>query len=285
MSSNDNHQEIDLGGQVAIVTGGGRGIGRAIAQALARAGAAVAVVARSEDQLVETVALIAGAGGCAIPLRADVTDQTAVGRAVAETEEQLGPVDLLVNNAGHGGQVAPVWEVEPDVWWRCMDVNVRGPFLCARAVLPGMIARCRGRIINVSSGAALGPGPYASAYFVSKAAVTRLGESLAAETKEHGISVFNIRPGFVRTALTEATAASPGDERWRGGKVRKALTEGIPFAEVPPERAARLVLILASGKADALSGCLIGIEDDVHEMVSRAEEIRQKELYTLRLRT
>ena len=104
MNSDEIRQELDLGGQVAIVTGAGRGIGRAMAQELARAGASVAAVARSEDQLTETVTLIEGTGGRAIAIPADVTDQQAVERAVAETERQLGPVDLLVNNAGHGGQ-------------------------------------------------------------------------------------------------------------------------------------------------------------------------------------
>ena len=285
MNDNDTRQEFDLAGQVAIVTGGGRGIGRAIARALAKAGAAVAVLARAADQVAETVVLIKEEGGRAIAVAADVTGQQAVERAVEETERQLGPVDILVNNAGHGGQIGPIWEVEPDEWWRCMDVNLRGPFLCARAVLPSMIARRRGRIINMSSGAGLGPGPYWSAYRISKAAVIRLGENLAAETKEYGISVFNTHPGFVRTAMTEAAAGSPGDEKWLGGMFRKALTEGKPFGDIPPERAARLVLILASGKADALSGCFIGIGDDVNEMVSRAEEIQRDGLYTLRLRT
>ena len=107
MNNNDLGQGIDLGGQVAIVTGAGRGIGRAIAQALANAGAEVVVVARSPDQLAETVALIENAGRRAIAVTADVTDQQAMERAVAETERQLGPVDLLVNNAGHGGQIGP----------------------------------------------------------------------------------------------------------------------------------------------------------------------------------
>jgi 3-oxoacyl-[acyl-carrier protein] reductase len=114
-----------------MVSGAGRGIGRALAQELAKAGVAVAVVARSEDQLAETVKPIGSTGGRAIALAADVTDQQAVARAVAETERQLGPVALLVNSAGHGGQVGPVWEVEPDEWWRCVEVNLRGPFLCA----------------------------------------------------------------------------------------------------------------------------------------------------------
>ncbi|NIV37596.1 MAG: SDR family NAD(P)-dependent oxidoreductase, partial [Anaerolineae bacterium] len=203
MNSSDMHQEIDLRGQVAIVTGAGRGIGRAMAQELARAGAAVAVLARSEDQLTETVALIEGEGGRAIALPADVTDQLAVARAVAETERQLGPVELLVNNAGGGGQVGPLWEVEPDAWWRCVEVNLRGSFLCAQAVVPGMVARQRGRVIITSSLAGTGPWPYMSSYAIGKAAVTRLAENLAAETEAHGISVFAVHPGPVRTAAWE----------------------------------------------------------------------------------
>jgi NAD(P)-dependent dehydrogenase (short-subunit alcohol dehydrogenase family) len=197
MSGNDTHQEIDLAGQVAIITGGGRGIGRAMALALSKAGAAVAVVARSTDQLTETVTLIEGAGGRALPITADVTDQQAVERMVRVVGQELGPVDLLVNNAGHGGQIAPFWEIEPDEWWRCMNVNLRGPFLCARAVVPGMIARRCGRIINTASHTGLGLWPHFSAYTTSKAAVIRLSEILAAETKEYDISVFAIHPGGV----------------------------------------------------------------------------------------
>jgi NAD(P)-dependent dehydrogenase (short-subunit alcohol dehydrogenase family) len=203
MNSSDIRLEIDLGGQVAIVTGAGRGIGRAMALELARAGGAVAVVARSEDQLTETVALIEDEVGRALALPADVTDQQSVECAVAETERYLGPVDLPVNNADGGGQVGPLWEVEPDAWWRCVEVNLRGPFLCARAVVPGMIARQRGRIIITSSLAGTGPWPYMSAYAIGKAAVTRLAENLAAETETHGISVFAVHPGPVHTAAWE----------------------------------------------------------------------------------
>jgi NAD(P)-dependent dehydrogenase (short-subunit alcohol dehydrogenase family) len=282
MSTNDTHQDIDLAGQVAIVTGGGRGIGRAMAQALAKAGAAVAVVARSADQLAETVALIEAAGGRALAVTADVTDQQAVEQMVSEVERQLGPVDLLVNNAAISGPCGPSWEVASDEWWRCMDINLRGPYLGTRAVLPGMTRRQRGRIITTSSGAGLGPWPYLSAYAVSKCAVIRLTENLAAETREHGVSLFVISPGFVRTAMTESGAESPEAEKWLGGFFRKAFAEG---QDIPPERAAQLVVLLASGKADALSGCYISVSDDVAEMVSCAEEIQEKKLYTLRLQT
>lgn len=285
MNIKDTPQEIDLGGRVAIVTGGGRGIGRAMAQGLANAGAAVAVVARSPDELAESVALIEASGGQAIAVTADVTDESAVERMASDVEQQLGPVNLLVNNAGVLGPAGPIWEVDGDAWWRCLAVNLRGPFLCSRAVLPGMLARHSGRIITTSSGAGTEPWPFSAAYAIAKAAAINFSENLAAETREAGISVFSIHPGFVRTAMTEGAAASPEDEKWCGGIFRTSLAEGYPFECVPPQRAAELVVFLASGRADALSGCYVSAEDDVAEMVRRAEEIQRDELYTLRLRT
>jgi NAD(P)-dependent dehydrogenase (short-subunit alcohol dehydrogenase family) len=282
MGDTDFHQNIDLSDQIAIVTGGGRGLGRVYAEALARAGAAVAVVARSADQLAETVTLIEGAGGQASAHPADVTDRLAVEQLVDTVEQQLGAVDLLVNNAGIAGPGnGPIWEADVDGWWRCMDVNLRGPFLCARSVLPSMIARRRGRIINVSSGAGLHPMRNMSPYVVSKTALIRLTENLAVETEEYGISVFAIHPGTVRTPMWETALVSPDAMRW------------MPWArnifekerDNPPELAAQLVLLLASGEADALSGCFISIHDDVAQMVSRADEIKANELHTLRLRT
>jgi NAD(P)-dependent dehydrogenase (short-subunit alcohol dehydrogenase family) len=253
-----------------------------MALALAKAGAAVAVVARSSDQLAGTVALIEEAGGHAIAITADVTDEQAVERMVAETEQQLGPVDLLVNNAGHPGEVGATWEVDPDAWWRCIEVNLRGPFLCARAVVPGMIARHRGRIVTTASHTGLGVWPGLSGYAISKTAVIRLCETLAAETKEHSIAVFAIHPGGVKTALTASQFRSEAARKWFP-EIYDYVAQG--GSGRPPELAADLVVFLASGRVDALSGCFISVRDDVAEMVSRAQEIREGELYTLRLRT
>jgi NAD(P)-dependent dehydrogenase (short-subunit alcohol dehydrogenase family) len=242
----------------------------------------VAVTARSTDQIAETVTLIEKAGGCGMAVTTDVTDQQAVEQLVRKVEKRFGPVDLLVNNAGVLGPAGPMWETDPDEWWECMDVNLRGSYLCSRAVLPGMVVRHRGRIINIASNAGLHPVPYGSSYAISKCALIRFSENVAVETKEYSIYVFAVRPGFVHTAMVESAAALPADEKWFNGRFRKAIETG---RGIPPERAANLVLLLASGKADTLSGCYIDVEDDVAEMVQRAEEIKEKQLYTLRLRT
>lgn len=270
----------DLTGQVAIVTGGGRGLGRAFAQALAAAGAAVAVAARSAEQLAETVVSITTAGGRAIAIPADVTNQQAIERMVAIVEQQLGPVDVLINNAGITTPLGPVWEVEPDEWWRCMETNVRGPFLCSRAVLPRMVARRRGRIINVASTAGLRAVPCNSAYSTSKAALIRLSEILAAETQHYGVQVFAINPGLVRTAMTEYLAESPEGQQWTPW-IREVLATS---RDVPPTGAVNLLLFLASGRGDALTGRFLNVTDDVVQLVRQQAEIEQGDLYTMRLR-
>lgn len=274
----------DLGGQVALVTGGGRGLGRAYALALAQAGMAVAVTSRTEAELQETVQFIEQSGGRALAVPADVTDPNAVTHLVTMVERRLGPVDLLVNNAGLLRAVGTVAEVEEDAWWRELEVNVRGPFLCARAVLPGMIARRRGRIINLASAAGLAPIERGSAYCVSKAALIRFSETLALETRELGIAVFAIAPGTVRTPMNEYMLTSavvrqraPVIQQW----FEQLYAEG---RNTPIEQSVALILFLASGQADALSGRFINVKDDVAELTRRVEEIRNKELYTLRLR-
>lgn len=269
-------QGAELTGQVAIVTGGGRGIGRAIAERLATVGASVAVLARTGDEVAETAAQITQTGGRAIAIVADVTDRQAVEQAVARTGRELGPVDLLVNNAAVVTPLGPVWELDPDEWWRGIEINLRGPFLCARAVLPGMIARRRGRIVNVAAVAAYRTAPYTSAYGSSKAALVRLTDTLAAEAREHGISVFAMRPGLVQTTMQEQLSASPYLQA-RRGSVGPAL--------IPPDRAADAVVFLASGRADALTGRFLdAASEDIVELAARADEIVRNDLFAMRLR-
>jgi len=271
---------ISLAGQVAIITGGGRGLGRGMAECLAAAGAKVAVIARSEDQLKQTVAAIETRGGHALAFVASVTDRQAVDHIVREVERQLGPVDILVNNAGIGHPLGPMWEVDPDQWWENLNVNLRGPFLCARAVLPGMVQRRRGRVINIVSGAGNVALAHVSAYVTAKTALIRLSENLAAETKEYNVQAFAVDPGTVRTVLAEWVLESEEGQKWMPW-FASIFAEG---RDVPAEQSAQLVLFLSSGRADELSGQFIGVGDDVAAWVQRAEEIRQNELHVLRRR-
>ena len=147
----------ELEGQVALVTGGGRGIGRLIARELADAGMRVAVAARSKDQVEETAQEIGG-----LAVTADVSKQEDVEAMIATVERELGPIDLLVNNAGVGLSRTLPWEEDPADWWHVFEINVLGAYLCSRAVLPGMVERGRGRIVNTGSGASylpMGAGP------------------------------------------------------------------------------------------------------------------------------
>src|SRR6266849_9074214 len=198
----------DLAGQVALVTGGGRGIGKAIAERLAAAGARVALTARSGDELDSTVRAIEEVGGRARGLPADITDRVAVEAVVSEAERSDAPISLLVNNAGVLGPIGVVWEVDADEWWHCLEVNLRGAFLCTRAVLPGMVARRQGRIVNIASIGAVLPIPDGTAYGSSKTALVRFTESVALEVEASGIGVFAIDPGNVPTGMHDFLAGS-----------------------------------------------------------------------------
>ena len=257
-----------LSGQDALITGASRGIGRATAVALAAAGADVALCARSEVGLAETAAQIETLGARALPLPADVTEAEQVARTVAQCEEVLGPLDLLVNNAGVGGVGAPVWDADIDAWWQTMRVNLLGPFLFARAVLPSMRRRGRGRIVNVGSYAGVRPTPGNSAYSASKAALLRFSDSLAAEVAADGVVVFAMSPGLVHTDMT---AAVP-------------YLQSLPAdAYTPISAGADLIVRLAGGDADGLGGMLIHALDDLDALITDAEALRAAGRYQLRL--
>jgi NAD(P)-dependent dehydrogenase (short-subunit alcohol dehydrogenase family) len=265
--------------KIAVVTGGGRGLGRAFAQALAAAGYAVAVLARSEAELAETVALVERSGGTASAFRADVTDKAAVDHAFAEVEQSLGPIDLLVNNAGVVGPLGPFAENDVGAWWRTLDVNLHGQILCSHRVLPGMIARRRGRIVNIASGGGTTMLPYFSAYVTSKTALIRFSECLAFEVKQHGIAVFAMGPGTVRTAMSEYSLNSTEGRTWLPW-FRDIFDEG---RDLPPARPAALLVALASGKADVLSGRYVYPQDNLERLIEEAREIEARKLYSLQI--
>jgi len=183
--------------RVALVTGGGRGIGRAIALRLAADGLAVAVAARSRDQINDTVR---AAGRRALALVLDVTDAASIAAAVERTARELGSVDVLVNNAGVA-ESAPFAKTEPDFWDRNFAVNVRGPYLLTRAMLPGMLERRWGRVINVASLAGLFGSPYVTAYTASKHALVGFTRALATEVSGKGVTVNALCPGFTATDI------------------------------------------------------------------------------------
>jgi len=195
-----------LEGQVAIITGGGTGIGRGIALALAGEGARLVICGRRKGRLQETLAAIREAGGEGLAVQADVSQQADVERVVGKAMESFGSIDILVNNAGIGGEDS-VHEHGVADWDQVMAVNLRGPFLMARTVLPSMRRQRRGHIINISSESGLEYYEGSGAYGVSKHALNALGEYIQRENQELGIRVNTICPGMV---VTEMTEDSPG---------------------------------------------------------------------------
>jgi len=272
-------RDLDFSGQVALVTGASKGIGRAIAIRLAQTGMSVAVTARTKDALDETVEMIKADNGNAIAFPADVTDQPAVNQLVADTHRQFGPIDLLVNNAAIPGAPGPDWENDSDLWWRAMEINIRGPFIVSRAVLPGMIDQRKGRIVNVSSSSAYLSSPYLSSYTASKAALTNWTLSLADATREYGIKVFAYSPTLVATEMTEVMSTSldlPESHR-------TVMIDALEDRAQPPSVSAEGVVYLASGKADALNGHFVDVRWGIDEMIRRYQAGKDPNLYTLQV--
>jgi 3-oxoacyl-[acyl-carrier protein] reductase len=264
----------ELTGQVALITGGGRGFGKAIAMRLAAEGAAVAVTARTQAELNQTVAEIGSAGGRGFAIRGDVTQPGDVKRIVGESTDRLGPITLFINNAGIPGPFAPIWAADPAEWWFAQEVHLRAFFMFVRELLPSMIERRAGRIIAVSAIASYRVDFAMSAYCVGKTSQNRLVQFMAEEVKEFGISAFAIDPGFVITELAETTMRDPGAQRWKADmiehlKARKAE----PNSDSDLDRCAKRCVDLASGRYDKLSGCYIELKDNLDEMLHKASEI------------
>jgi 3-oxoacyl-[acyl-carrier protein] reductase len=244
---------------VALLTGGGRGIGANIARELADAGMRVAVSARTSDEVEQVAREIDG-----LAVVADISNRGDVERMMVEVESALGPINLLVANAGTGNR-GLAWELDPDEWWHVFEVNVLGVHLCCRSVIPGMLERGGGRIVIVGSGASYLPGATEAGYTASKAAVGRYAETLN-NALDGRVHVFLISPGLVRTAMTEGHFSD--DAPW-----------------TPPECAPRLVRALASGRFDRLSGRYLHAEHDPPDQLEqRVDEILANDLNALRLR-
>jgi NAD(P)-dependent dehydrogenase (short-subunit alcohol dehydrogenase family) len=268
----------ELAGRVAIVTGGGVGVGRGIALALGAAGAHVVVAGRRPQPLDEAVALITAAGGTASARPTDVTDAGQVERLMAETVGRRGRIDLLVCNAGRFHAIAPVWEVDPQDWWQDLTVNLYGTFLCCRAAARHMIERRTGKIVTLAGGGSLGPFPYGSGYGTSKAAIVRFSETLQQEVKEYGVNVYAISPGLVRTEMTQFQLDSPEGQHWLP-RIARSFAEG---RDVPPALAGKLCVFLASPAGDRLGGRFIQATEDYQRILDEVDDVVARDLYTLR---
>jgi NAD(P)-dependent dehydrogenase (short-subunit alcohol dehydrogenase family) len=246
-------------GRVALVTGGGRGIGAATARLLARQGAAVALAARTEEEVVSVAAQIGARGGKALPLVVDVTDDASVASGFERVRSELGPVTILVNNAGTPGVPLPVAATKPASWRRVLEANVTGAFLCAREALPQMAAENWGRIVNVSSAAARHPVAGMAAYSASKAALDQLTRVLALEGEPYNIVATGVYPGVVDTRMQEESRGfGPG----LIGKQLHRMFQGYrDFGMLrPPEEPADLISYLCTPAAERLNGHIIRLE-------------------------
>jgi len=245
-----------LGGKHAFVTGGGRGIGRAVAAALAGAGATVTVIGRTEAPLRETVAAGAAAG-CGI---ADVTDVVEIKRQVAAAEAARGPIAILINNAG-SVESGPFTKADPSVFHTMWNVHLMGAVYATQAVLPGMIERGFGRIVNVASTAGLKGYAYVTAYCAAKHALVGLTRALAAETATRGVTVNAVCPGYTDTELVRDSIDRVA------GKTGRARTDVLadyvrdaPIGRlIRPEEVAAAVLYLCGREAAAVTGTTLTV--------------------------
>ena len=271
---------MKLLGAVAVVTGAGRGIGRAIAELQAEEGAKIALIARTGAEVEAVADAINANGGTARAYALDIVDGKAVANAFAAVERELGPVSLLTNNAGAFSAYGPIWTVDPDDWRRDVETNILGTFNCCRAALPSMIARGRGRVIVMTGGGTATSFPNGSGYAISKAGLLRFAECVADTLAGTGVLVFAMDPGLVRTGMTERQLESEAG--------RKYLTD-IPLLferriDVPPTLAARLSVEIGAGRFDRLAGrMLMAARGDLDLDEAAVESIVASDLRALRV--
>ncbi|PYC67523.1 NAD(P)-dependent oxidoreductase [Micromonospora arborensis] len=259
---------VDVSGRLAVVSGAGRGIGRHLALGLAGAGMNVALLGRRPAGLDDTARECARFGVETFTYPVDVRRSAAVRAFVDEVVGKLGAVDLLVNNAGIADHdESPPWEADADRWWEVLETNLRGSFNLCRFVLPAMIGAGVGRIVNINSNVATKRDIRYSAYGTSKAALLALSDTLAGPLRAHGVSIFDISPGMIRTDMSERMTACLERNQW-----------------VSVELIVEAVVRVARGELDPISGRYLHVGvDDLTELVARARVGLPEGARTLRL--
>jgi 3-oxoacyl-[acyl-carrier protein] reductase len=270
---------LNLLDKVALVTGAGRGLGKAIALALASHGADVAILSRTEKEIQQTTLEIRALQRKVVAIRADVSEPRQVNHAVRRTIEALGTIDILVNNAGVIGPIGRVEEVSINDWITTIHVNLVGTFLCSRAVLPYLKRKAHGKIINIA-GSGEGSLPSFTAYASSKSAIVRFTETLAEEVRRHNIDVNAVAPGGIYTRMTEEIILA---EESAGDKERLRVRRVKESGGVKLEVAAELVAFLASDDSDGLTGKLISaVHDDWRDFKSFRKLMDTTDIFTMR---
>ncbi len=248
-----------LSGKIALVTGGGRGIGRATALELARLGADVAVAARSTAEIDEVAAAIKALGRRSVAIAVDLADAQSTLALVGTVEKALGPINILINNAGMVGPFGPTWTLDPAEWDRAMHINVIAPFLLARQALPAMLAADWGRIVNVSSGIAQNPANNIGAYSTTKAALDMFSRQLGGELKGTHVTTTSIYPGIVDTAMSNHV--SQQETLGQMASYMQKLRSENNMAQ--PESPARLIAAVVLATDSALNGQIVDIHSEI----------------------
>ena len=270
---------MKLSGKISIVTGSSRGIGKEIAKQFAKEGSFVVVLSRSKKNIEETVKEIKEAGGNAMSIQTDISNNFQVKSLVKEVIKKRAKIDILVNSAAHLKPIGPISEIDTDEWVNSVKTNLFGTFYFIKNVVPYMIKQRSGKIINLAGGGAFNPFPNFSAYSSSKAAIVRLTETLSKELKKYNIFINGISPGAIKTKMTEEVieyGKMSGDEYAKAMQVMSTGGANI-------DNVLKLAIFLASNDSDGLSGKTISAQwDDLNFIKQNINKIQDSDKFTMK---
>jgi 3-oxoacyl-[acyl-carrier protein] reductase len=273
------HTSVKLHGKISIITGSGRGIGKAIAKRFASEGSSLVLASRSEKELNATLKEIISTGGIAIAVPTDISVLSDVKRLVNKTIEKFSRIDVLVNNAAVLTPIGGIQKIATTKWEDTLKVNLFGTFYCIKETVPHMVSQKSGKIINLSGGGAFKPLPNFSAYSTSKAAIVRLTETLAEELKEYNIQVNAIAPGSIKTKMTKDVL----ENRELAGKEYQIAKEVLATGGADLGKVGELATFLASDESDGLTGRTISAQwDDLNYIRKNIDEILESDKYTMK---